>query len=209
MAVNHVVRGSNPLVGVYIMKRVIIVHGWSGSPKEELFVWLKKELEKRGFFVECPAMPDADNPIIKEWVEYLSKIVGKPNENTILVGHSIGCQTIMHYLETLDSPGKVGGVVFIAGWIGLKGLESEEEKAIAKPWLENKIDFNKVKKVGSKFVAIFSDDDPFVQISDSELFKKKLGAKVLVEHNKGHFTASDGVVSLESALKSVLELASA
>ena len=36
---------------------------------------------------------------------------------------------------------------------------------------------------------------------------KKLGAKVVVEKNKGHFTAEDGVRKLPSALKSVLEIA--
>lgn len=43
-------------------KRVFIIHGWSGSPEENWFPWLKKELENSGFEVHVPQIPDADNP---------------------------------------------------------------------------------------------------------------------------------------------------
>jgi len=39
----------------------------------------------------------------------------------------------------------------------LESYDSEEEKNIAKPWLENPIDFNKIKRLTSNFLAIFSD----------------------------------------------------
>ncbi len=48
------------------MKRVIIVHGWEASPEGGWRPWLRKELEDRGFEVHVPAMPDTNNPKIKE-----------------------------------------------------------------------------------------------------------------------------------------------
>ncbi|MBI4133019.1 hypothetical protein HY478_00235 [Candidatus Uhrbacteria bacterium] len=33
-----------------------------------------------------------------------------------------------------------------------------------------------------------------------ECFKKNLGAKVLIEHNKGHFTEEDGVVEVPEVI---------
>jgi len=53
-------------------------------------------------------------------------------------------------------------------------------------------------------VAIFSDNDPFVLPENQKSWKEKVGAEIIVEHNKGHFTESDGVVSLPSALEAVL-----
>ena len=38
------------------------------------------------------------------------------NENTNFIGHSIGCQTIMRYLETKEVC-KIGGILFVAPWL--------------------------------------------------------------------------------------------
>ena len=85
-----------------MQKRVFIVHGWDGHPKEGWFPWLKQELEKHGFDVFVPQMPEPIMPKIEAWVSHLAGIVNKPDKNTCFVGHSIGCQAILRYLETLD-----------------------------------------------------------------------------------------------------------
>lgn len=191
------------------MKRVIIVHGWSGHPNEGWFSWLKSELESKGFKVEAPAMPNTDAPEIKAWVSKLSEVVGDHDEETFFVGHSIGCQTIMRYLASLPKTKKVGGAVFVAGWFNLATDDMDkEEHDIAKPWLETPLDIKIVRKICPKTIAIFSDNDPYVPLSDSELFKQKLGSKIIVEHNRGHFAGEDEILALSVALESVLELAS-
>ncbi|MFA5360436.1 MAG: alpha/beta fold hydrolase [Candidatus Paceibacterota bacterium] len=188
------------------MKKVIIIHGWGGSPNEPLLKWLKSELEKNGFEVVVPEMPNSEKPNIKTWVLKLKEIVEKPDKDTILVGHSIGCQTILRYLEKLHSTSMVGGVVFIAPWFTLSNLESDEEWRVADPWLNRSIRETNVIKHTPKITAIFSDNDPYVPSENIEMFKKKFNAKVIVEHEKGHFTADDGVEKLESALNTILKI---
>ncbi len=51
--------------------------------------------------VQVPAMPNTAEPKIETWVPFLEKLVGKPDKDTYLVGHSIGCQTILRYLDGL------------------------------------------------------------------------------------------------------------
>ena len=97
------------------MKRVFIVHGWGGRPDEAWFPWIKKELEDKGYKVFIPAMPETDEPKMELWIPFLSQLVGKPDLNTFFVGHSIGCQAIIRYLETLPEGVKIGGAVFVAG----------------------------------------------------------------------------------------------
>lgn len=189
-----------------MQKRVFVIHGWEGLPQDCWLPWLKNELIKRDFNVEVPAMPHSEKPTIDDWINHLSKIVRKPNEKTYFVGHSIGCQTILRYLEKLPEKMKVGGAVFVAGWFRLLHLSSKEEKEIAKPWLETAIDFKKIKEHTNKFIAIFSDDDPDVDLGDKKLFEKYLNAKIIVEHNKGHFSDDAGIKELPSALESVLEI---
>jgi len=180
------------------MKKAYLIHMWSGNPKSVWYPWLKKELEAKGFLVVVPAMPNTDEPKIEEWVGHLKEIVKEVDEETYFIGHSIGCQAIMRFLETLDV--KVGGLVFVAGFFNLPYLETQEEKDIAKPWLESPIDTDKIKKMSKKITAIFSDNDPDVLLSDSELFKEKLGAEIIIEHEKGHFDEDSGVMELGSVL---------
>lgn len=76
-------------------KRVFIIHGWDGHPDEQWFPWLKKELEQRGFEVYVPQMPKTEEPRIDIWVPYLRGLVGRPDQDTYFVGHSIGPQAIL------------------------------------------------------------------------------------------------------------------
>ena len=188
------------------MKRIYLIHGWDGNPENHWFPWLKKELESRGFTVFNLEMPDSPNPKIESWVNHIKKRVGKVDKDTYFIGHSIGCQAIMRYLEELNKNEKVGGIVFVAGWFNLPYLQTKEEKQIAKPWLETPINANKVSVHTKNVIAIFSDNDPDVSLEDSKLFKEKLGAKIIVEHKRGHFTADAGVNELPIVLKEILEM---
>ncbi len=190
------------------MKRVFIIHGWGGYPEEGWLPWLKKELENKGFKVFVPEMPNTDEPKIETWVNFLSKLVKTADKDTYFVGHSVGCQTILRYLEKINL--KVGGAILVAPWMHLDEKtieeEGEEVKEIAKPWMEISINFNKVKNNCNKFVCIFSNDDCYVPISDSKIFKKELDAEIIVENKKGHFTEDDGIKELQIALYKLLEI---
>jgi uncharacterized protein len=187
-----------------MQKRVFIIHGWDGSPQNCWFPWLKNELEKKGFTVQALSMPHPENPTIEDWVQHLSSIVGKSDGDTYFVGHSIGCQTILRYVERLPKP--VGGIVCVAGFFRLPHLVTKQEKEIAKPWLESEVDYNRVKQNAHKVVAIFSDNDPNVDLRDKDLFEERLDARTVVEHKKGHFGDSS-IKELPSALDAVLEIA--
>lgn len=130
-------------------------------------------------------MPNTDEPDINAWVSHLTKLVGKADKDTYFVGHSIGCQTIMRYLSTINEPS--GGAVFVGGWFTLKDLEDEETAEIAKPWLETQIDFSKIKKNCKKITALFSDNDQFVPLENVNMFEKNLGAKTITVSKQGHF----------------------
>lgn len=190
-------------------QRVIIVHGWDGSPEEGCFPWLKKELEGRGFSVLVPAMPDPSAPVLDEWVSSLATVVGVPDERTILVGHSIGTQAVLRYLATLPLDARFGGVVLLAPWIHLTeaALPTEADRAVAKSWLETPMPWANIKPHASHFVAIFSEDDPLVPFEDAKIFEEQLGAWVVLEHNKKHFSGRDGITELPSVLNTVLGLA--
>lgn len=191
-----------------MQKRVIIVHQWCGTPKTDFYPWLKKELEKRNFKVIVPVMPDTNHPKIKSWKNKLNKTIIKPDKNTFFIGHSVGCQTILRYLESLPNSSKVGGVIFVAGWFNLtrEVTSDKDQYKTAKPWMNTKINFNKILKHTKNFTAIFSNNDPYVPLSDSKIFKNKLKANIILEKNKGHFTQDDKIRKVPKVLKEFLKL---
>src|SRR3989338_9979702 len=105
------------------MKKVYIIHGWEGSPDEPMLKWLAEEVRKIGFDAVAPAMPEPDEPKIETWVPFLQKLVGMPDTDTFFIGHSIGCQAILRFLETLSEDTRIGGAIFIAGWYDVRNLE--------------------------------------------------------------------------------------
>lgn len=186
-------------------KRAFIIHGWGGNPNEPLLHWIAEQLTELGFEVHAPQMPDTDYPTIKTWTTHLASVVGTPQSTDIFVGHSIGCQTILRYLETLPDQTRTQGVYMIAPWFTLTGLETTEEEATAQPWVDTPIDFAKVRQHTDTFFAVFSDNDPFVPLSNKETFEKELGAKTSIEHGKGHFIAGNGVVELPLVITKIKE----
>ena len=187
-------------------KRAFIIHGWGGHPNEGWLLWLQKELTDKGFQVISPAMPETENPKIQEWVSFLAAQVGEVDSDTYFIGHSIGCQTIMRFLQGVPEDKKVGGAIFVAGWFYLDNMEDEEEKQIAKPWIETPINFDAIKKVLSRLVVVLSDNEHYGYVLENKIkFEESLGAQVIIEHSKGHFTEEDSVFQIPVVLEKILE----
>lgn len=164
------------------MKRAVIVHCWDGTPNYCWYPQTKKELEEKGFKVEVPQMPETNLPKLSLWLPKLKEVVGEPDEDLYLIGHSSGCITIMRYLEQLSSDLMIGGVVLVAGFtddLGYKELSN---------FFETPINFEKIKQHCKNFVAINSDNDPYVDVKYGKEFEEKLGAKLIIKHNMGHFS---------------------
>ncbi|MBU1028797.1 alpha/beta hydrolase [Patescibacteria group bacterium] len=187
-------------------KKVFIIHGWAGYPEECWFLWLKEELRKRGISAEVPLMPEAESPKIDLWVPFLQNLVKIPDQNTYFVGHSIGVQTILRFLEKTDV--KIGGVLAVAGFYTLtdNAFEDEEDKKTAKPWLETTIDNEKVKNNVNKITAIFSNNDPYVPLENVDFFKNRLGAKTIVVQGKGHIGGSDDITEYPLILDELFKI---
>ncbi len=168
------------------MKRVFIIHCWDSHPDYCWYPWVKKELEKNGFQVNVPAMPETEMPRMEKWVPELRKLVRSPDKDTYFIGHSVGCITILRYLESLNEGEEIGGTVLVAGFTDDLGYKE------IKNFFETPIDFEKIKAHCKNFTAIHSDNDPYVPLKHGDIFKEKLGAKLIVKHNMGHFSGKIG-----------------
>lgn len=187
-------------------KRAFIIHGWGGKPEDGWRPWLRDELAARGFEMAVPAMPDTDHPRMDAWLSTLRSEVGTPDEYCYFVGHSLGVITILRYFEVLEKRQKVGGAVLVAGFTDLTINVTDEDTVELKSFFQTPVDFARVKEHCQKFVAIHSDNDPYVSQRFGEILRDKLGAQLIVMHNMRHFSGDDGITELPTALESVLKI---
>lgn len=188
------------------MKKVYLIHGWGGGDSSEgWFGWLKKELKEKGIEIIVFNMPNTNYPKIEEWVGFLKESIKEKDldEETYFIGHSIGCQATLRYLEKLPENIKIAGCIFIAGWFNLKkeAYECERDKEIAEPWIKAPMDLEKVKQHTKNFLAIFSNNDPYVPVSDSKIFKEKLNSEIVIKNNEGHFNETLEIKEIIDFLK--------
>jgi hypothetical protein len=186
------------------MKKVIIIHCWEGYPNYCWYPWVKKALEEKNYEVIVPEMPETNFPKISQWLPKLKETVGKPSEDIYLIGHSLGCITILRYLESLKENEKIGGAIFVAGFTDNLGYNE------IKNFFESPINFERIKLHCPKFVAIHSDNDPYVPLRYGNIFKEKLNAKLVIKHNMGHFSGEIGkeesCTKLPDVIKNLLEM---
>lgn len=165
------------------MKRAVIVHCYGGKPDYAWYPWLKRQLEGRGYTVRVPRMPNTDSPKLSEWLPFLQDIIGKPDDELLLIGHSLGTVVIMRYLEVLKANQKVGKVILVAGFTDPVGLAPLEN------FFRSKLKFRDIKnKTANGFVVIQSDDDPYVSNQYGQRLKEELGAKLVIKHGAGHMS---------------------
>lgn len=187
-----------------MQKRAFLVHGWGGKPDGGFRPWLKEKLESNGYQVEALTMPDSGTPIIEKWIPCLLKNIPSPDENTLLVGHSLGALALLMFLEKLPESSRVGKVILVAGAISSVTNMSLEEQIIARPWFATPIDYEKIRRAAKSFIAFFSDNDQWVPPENEKMAHEKLNAKTIIEHNMGHYNEDAGVKEVPAVLKEIL-----
>jgi predicted alpha/beta hydrolase family esterase len=180
-------------------KKVFIIHGYGGYPEKNWFPWLKESLEKQGIETTVPAMPNTENPQLSEWLPHLQSVIGEPDGDTYLVGHSLGCITALQYLNSLPNGKKIGGVVLVAGFAEPIHL-TELNNFFTTPLHDEKI-----KNSAKAIVIINSDDDPHVPLWQGEKIRDRFSAELVVISGGQHLNEKAGYTELPIVLEKLEE----
>ena len=97
----------------------LILHWWWGNAEENWFPWLKSELEKLDCRVFVPKFPTPENQSLENWLKVFEDYKRYLNENSIIVGHSLGSAFLLNIVEKLDKP--IKAAFFVSGFVGLLG----------------------------------------------------------------------------------------
>ncbi len=147
-------------------QKVLLIHGFEASGDSNWLPWMKTELEKQGFEVMVPTLPDSNHPDLNKWLAALQPYFDTLGENDVLVGHSLGSKAALHLLE--KSKKKIGHVYLVASAIG--EIESRDWKEFAqkhsgvdvealKKFWNVSFDWKQVEKHALNKTVIISADD--------------------------------------------------
>lgn len=186
-------------------KHVYLIHGLYGRPDGSWRPWLKDELEKRGYAVEALAMPDADKPKPEIWIKHMQESIVAPDEDTIIVAHSLGGLATLLYLSTLADGVSVGKVVCVAGVVDRLTYIPEGADDVVEDWLRLKPDNDRVRRSAGQIVAFFSDNDPIIPPETEDIVRTRFDARTVVEHEMGHYNGKGLITEVPGVLAEIVK----
>ncbi len=184
------------------MKRIVIVHGWKGTPDGNWFPWMREQLTEEGCAVHIPQMPRPEEPQQTEWVDAIRNAAGSPDDRLFLIGHSLGCIAVLRYLESLPDDAAIGGALLVAGFAEPLGRGYETHA----PFFKSQVQWETIKRHCPRFIVIQSDNDPHVPQSLTESLTKNLSARLITIPGGKHFRLSYGFDTFPEALKALRTL---
>ncbi len=176
--------------------KVLMIHGFEAWGGANWFPSLKKKLEGLGCEVFNPDLPNSKHPKVEEWQAALNPYLEKLDENSVIIGHSLGSKTALDLLSRTDK--KINQVFLVASAIGNPRRDWNKMKqnpvwrgsdleALQNFW-QQPIDWKSANKsITGKTYIIFSQDDPHI---DPEHYKVAELENVTIEkwQNHGHFS---------------------
>jgi len=160
------------------IKIIFIPGNGGGSPKDNWFPGLKKDLEFAGLKVISEEFPDNDLARESFWIPFLLNEL-KADENTVLVGHSSGAIAAMRLAEIQP----ILGSALVGAYHSDLGMEKEILSGyFNRPW-----NWENIKK-NQKWISLFaSQNDPWIPIDQARYLHKKLDCEYHEYKNEGHF----------------------
>jgi predicted alpha/beta hydrolase family esterase len=186
-----------------VTERVCIVPRWAGRADSDWYPWIRAELAEAhpGLEVRMLDLPNPAAPVIDQCIASLRAELGDDLaalRETLLVGHSVGCQALMRYLAGLEPRSEgdaVEHLVCVAGWWTI-----DEPWPSLRPWVDTGFDLARLRRAVAGVSVLLGDDDPFTHDwrANQALWEQRLDARTKLVPGAKHFNAS--------AEPSVLEL---
>ncbi len=188
-------------------KRLVVVPRWSGTPSSDYYPWLTAKLSDSAAIgpVLIGDMPNPSTPTIEAWPKTLREIAGEDPDvlrETIVMGHSVGAQTVLHFLGSLPEGVHVAAALLVAGW-----WDVDKPWDSIRPWIAHVHDHDRIKRAAKSIHVLLSDNDPFTSDhgSSAELFRTRLDAHVHLVSGAKHFNGTEEPAVLELLSKIALE----
>jgi len=163
--------------------KYVILHGFQSAPDRPRMLWYKSELEKMGHEVVMPALPNPDDPVEHEWVEAALNATSY-DENTVLVGHSLGAVTALKVAERLKKP--ILRIVTVGGFTNCEFKDKKRPFEVTWKW---SFDGEKIRQNAKSFTVLHDPKDYAISNAHAKALGELLGVAVTLGiSTESHFT---------------------
>ncbi len=160
-----------------MIKAIFIPGNGGGTPRDNWFPYLKKELEKLKVQVINEDFPDNNLAREKYWLPFLKELGA--DENTILIGHSSGAIAAMRFAEK----NQILGSCLVGTYYTDLGDEGEKKSGYFNhPW-----EWQTIKRNQRWIIQFNSINDPWIPIKEARFVHEKLNTKYFEYPDQGHF----------------------
>ena len=171
--------------------RIILIPGYKATPASGFFPWLYEELRKAGHEVLVVNLPEVEAPDRDAWTKALLEQVGAVDDETVIVGHSLGGAAALRFLEAAEAFTTPHALILISTpWM----INSEQFRG----FFMSELDFEVLMWKASKFVVVHSRDDKTIPFDHAEKYVKVLHARLVEAQDAGHFTGTEYPILLET-----------
>lgn len=174
----------------------VLVHGWKGWPEFAWFPWLRRELEKKGMTTEALKLPNPLWPDRRKWVELVKASIKSPD--TILIGHSLGCPSILFALQEYEGP-PIHQVILVSGFARPFPFPFMDK------WFDGAhIDIPSVKSKSYAWSVLHARTDPMVPFKEGQWLAKQLDVKLIeVKSHWGHLAPENLAFDVPEILEAI------
>lgn len=147
-------------------------------------------------------MPDSNDPHLEPWIKHLHNNITNIDENTIFVGHSLGCVTVLRYIPEKNI--KIKGAIFVSGFINENPMKVQTEGL--NEFVDGTLDIVKIKSLIPLRTVITAIDDDIVPTKATQKLSEILDAHLIILKSGKHFIARDGFIDFPILLNEIKEM---
>ncbi|MBU0661626.1 alpha/beta fold hydrolase [Patescibacteria group bacterium] len=164
--------------------KFLFVHGYNSSSQDYFWPWLKDELRQKGHEVISPDLPGGEDPDPDEWVKALLEVMRIVDDETIVIGHSLGAPIALQFLEAVEARSTPRACLLIAPpW------RIASEKFIG--FFLSELDFDVLMWKSSRFVVLHDKKDETIPFDHAQKYAQMLAAKLIETSGNGHFKGKE------------------
>ncbi|SEB50936.1 hypothetical protein SAMN04489806_0911 [Paramicrobacterium humi] len=177
--------------------RIVVAHGYLANPQMHWFPWLREHYARTlgDDVVRVPALPNSTDPELEPWVSTLAEAIGEVDDDTILIGHSLGSITTLRVLDRMPRPWSLRGLILVAGF-----AEPLPNLPKLDPFTAEPVDFEAIIAGARQRHVVGSDNDTTVAPPITARLAQHLAAPLTIIPDGGHFVQRQGCRSIPELL---------
>lgn len=184
------------------MKKAAIIHGTRGTSQGNWFQDVAAQLNARGFHALVPQFPTPEGQNLDNWLTHFKETIGELDQQTLLIGHSVGAVFTLRILEQLDTP--ISTAVLVAGFTGALGLP--EYDILNSTFLDAPFSWNKIRSNAAHIICLSGSNDPYVPIEQGRWIADSLNVEHMVVKGGGHLNAEFGYTNFPLLIEELTKL---